>query len=61
MKLSPVFSPEAHQAYRALLDCKVIRTQFDHPGFIELFEANIADCTPAPCDGDEALDWVLIQ
>lgn len=56
--LAPSFSPEARQAYRALSDCTVIRTRFDHPGLFELFEANIADCSPVPGD-DDALDWRL--
>lgn len=48
----------AKQALRALIDCKVIRTRFDHPGLLELYDEGLADCTEVRGD-DEALDWRL--
>ena len=51
-------SPLALSAYRAVRDCRVIRTRFDHPGFIELYEIDYADYQPV--GGDEnAADWRL--
>lgn len=54
IKLSPI----AERAKKSLENCSIIRTCFDHDGFLELFELGIADFTNV--DGnDNALDWVL--
>jgi hypothetical protein len=46
------------RALRALHHCGVIRLRFDDPGFIGLYEAELAECKPV--DGDEdVLDYRL--
>jgi len=52
-------SATARRAYKALQHCKVIRTRFDHPGFIELYEWQYADFKTVPGD-ENALDWKLL-
>lgn len=51
-------SPAAVRALRALRDCGVIRTRFDHLGMIELHEMGIATATPVD-DDEDALDYRL--
>jgi len=48
----------ANAALRALHDCGVIRTRFDHEGMFALYDREMADCRCV--EGDEnGLDWFL--
>ena len=43
-------------AFRAVRDCGVIRTRFDHPGLASLFEDGLVDYHRVAGD-QNALDW----
>lgn len=45
-------------AWRALLDCRVVRVRFDHPGFLALYDAELVDVSPV-ADDEDALDYRL--